>query len=208
VRASDFPVFPFYRGMKLIDFEVTTPVQEKAVEVVKEYIGNLDQMQKEGKGITFVGENGLGKTRLACHVMKAVARTDHWYACVELSTYVNLYLRLFSLNHLVQTGQSYMEDVERASDYMDQIRFIEEISQFLLLDDLGREHESGSGWSNEKVFDMLRYRHNRCLPTIITTNQPLPALGERYSEGLSSFLQEATIIVEMDGEDYRWTKGR
>jgi len=202
VRDTAFPVFPFYRDKKLNTFETPNPTTEHALQVVRDYIGNLEQMKAQGKGITFVGENGVGKTRLACNVMKAVARADYKYACVELSTYVKLHHESFRLAGRIGT-EGYMEDVERAIEVDDQIRLIEEYAQFLLLDDLGREHESVSGWSNEKVFDMLRYRHNRLMPTIITTNQPLPALKERYTEGLASFLQEATIMVLIEGEDYR-----
>lgn len=79
-------------------------------------------------------------------------------------------------------------------------------ADFLLLDDVGREHESASGWSDDKVFNLLRFRHNRCLPTILTTNVPIEQLEERYTEGMRSFLQEATVIIPMEGEDYRWTK--
>ena len=49
----------------------------------------------------------------------------------------------------------------------------------------------------------MRYRYNRGTPTLITTNLTLDELDERYGEGMSSHLQGSSIVVLVDGEDYR-----
>jgi len=196
-------IFPYYREKTLDDFEVETSDQADTLDAVRKYVEEMPEMRAIGKGITFVGQNGVGKTHLACAVMReAGIGCGYRIGCVELSTYINMYLRMFQLGKL--------EDDE-VTDLIDRIAYLEGRTRlgvkgatFLLLDDVGREHESTSGWSNDRVFDLLRYRHNRNLPTIITTNAPLPKMEERYSEGLTSFLREATIIIHMEGEDYRW----
>ena len=200
-------VFPQYLDKTLDNFEATTPNLEKAVKVTRNYIDNLKEMKDQGRGITFVGENGVGKTHLACAVLSAVRSPDRdqWLTrkpvsieCIELATWIDLWQETFKLSG---------ED-ERYHYISDQLRYVKRVS-FLLLDDLGREHESVSGWSNERVFDLLRYRHNRCLPTLITTNIPIENgdapmdLKRRYSEGMSSFLNGTSVIFEMEGEDYR-----
>jgi DNA replication protein DnaC len=197
-------VFPLYRSKTLDDFEATTPNLGEAVKVTRNYIDNLKEMKDQGKGITFVGQNGVGKTHLACCVLSAAkGHTVKPYKieCIELSTYIDLHLEMFRVNGRLRNG--FDEDQERSYELDERIRYIQMGARFLLLDDIGREHESESGWSNQQVVDLLRFRHNRLLPTLITTNVPLPELDLRYGEGLSSFLREATVVVWMDGEDYR-----
>ncbi|GCE24186.1 hypothetical protein KDK_79860 [Dictyobacter kobayashii] len=41
-------------------------------------------------------------------------------------------------------------------------------TRLLVLDDLGTEQNSP--WANEKLFQLLNYRYNAHLPTVITTN--------------------------------------
>jgi DNA replication protein DnaC len=199
-------IFPRYRGKGLDDFEVTNTSLEKAVEVTRSYISDLEAMKRSGKGITFAGQNGVGKTHLACAVMAAVGDAGYKYECIELSSYIDLNLEMFRVTSRLKVG--YEEDEERSFELDKRLRFIKNRADFVLLDDLGREHESQSGWSNERVFDLLRFRHNRNLPTLITTNMPFDELDNRYTQGLGSFLHEATILVGLESEDYRCGMGR
>ena len=210
-------IFAQFRDKTLEDFEVSDqadPTLAKAVEIVQEYIAHLPEMRAQGKGLTFVGKNGVGKTYLACMVLEAVMQhTPPWRTeCIELSTFVEMHHDLFALGKLLP---DYDMDYWKLKNRLDYIKgYPENPAAFTLLDDLGREHESASGWSSEIVFDVLRYRRNRNLPTLLTTNIPIhvndgsPCLTDRYTLGLSSFLQEATIIIPMEGEDYRWRGAR
>jgi DNA replication protein DnaC len=200
-------VFPHYQGKSLDDFEATTSSLERAVNITRDYIIDLKAMKAQGKGITFVGQNGVGKTHLACAVMSAVDEASYKYECIELDSYIGMYKEKFSLSTRI-SKYGYDEDGDQALELDERIRCVERYAQFLLLDDLGRETESHSGWSNHQVFNLLRYRYNRDAPTIITTNLPFPELDARYTEGLSSFLHEATILVVMEGEDYRCVGGK
>jgi DNA replication protein DnaC len=63
-----------------------------------------------------------------------------------------------------------------------QVRFdrrFEEVrsAQLLILDDLGTE--SASPWAQEKLFQLLNYRYNARLPTVITTAQPIDKVDPR-----------------------------
>jgi DNA replication protein DnaC len=201
-------VFPLYRDKTLEGFEPGGNTSlERALAVTFDYVQHLKVMKDEGIGLTFVGENGVGKTHLACCVMGAAKEAGYKIECLDLFTYINLHLEMMRVNGRVQK-YGYEEDGERSLYLDSQVRYIRR-AQFLLLDDLGREHESESGWSNEQVFSLLRYRHMRKLPTLITTNIPNENdkidmdLKRRYSEGLSSWVREATIIIKMEGEDYR-----
>lgn len=195
-------VFPYYQEKGLDDFETINGDLERAVEVTRDYLTVLKVMKDQGKGITFAGPNGVGKTHLACAVLTAANDAGYRIECIELSSYIDIYMEKFSLSARLNSD----EDGERAFklDKLDErLRYIERQSQFLLLDDLGRETESRSGWSNHQVFNLLRYRHNRNMVTIVTTNLSFPELDEQYTPGLSSFLREGTVLVAMEGEDYR-----
>jgi len=194
-------VFLPYRGKGLDNFDILNPILQDAVDKVKTYVvdwGAADGLP-EGFGIIFVGPSGVGKTRLACYVLEAMAAKGAQIECIEVSSYVGLHQDAWSRQRAEQ-----WEEWAEVKEHLD---FIRNRARFLLLDDLGREHESVSGWSNEQMFDLLRYRWNRGKPTIITTNLPYQSLTDRYTEGFTSFLSEITIPIVMEGEDYRRKKG-
>ena len=193
-------VFPQYRDLTLEQFEATSPGLVEAVTMVNGYIERIALARAKGLGLTFLGQSGIGKTMMASIVMGAAKNTGHKIECIELATYIDLYLE--AIRGPVEDAI----DADRNRRAWDHLRRIEKV-HFLFVDDLGREHESASGWSNERIFDLMRYRHNRCLPTLITTNLPLPELNLRYSEGMSSHLHGSSLFVVMDGEDYRAGKG-
>ncbi len=74
---------------------------------------------------------------------------------------------------------------------------------FLILDDFGAQ--SATPWSKEKLYQILNYRYNAQLPTLITTNQRLddldPALQSRMSD------QEYCGVLPVFAPDYRKTRG-
>jgi len=199
-------VFPLYRDKTLEEFEILPGLEGAHTQVVG-YIERIKLAKDKGLGLTLVGENGVGKTHLACCVMSVAKDAGYKIECIELATYIGLHLEMIRVNARVEK-YGYDEDGERSLYLDDQLRYIRR-AQFLLLDDLGREHESASGWSNENVFSLCRYRHIRRLPTLITTNIPIENphaptdLRRRYSEGLSSWIREATVVVTIEGEDYR-----
>jgi DNA replication protein DnaC len=74
---------------------------------------------------------------------------------------------------------------------------------FLILDDFGAQ--SATAWAKEKLYQVLNYRYNAQLPTVITTNQTLeeiePALQSRMSD------QEYCGVLAVMAPDYRKTRG-
>ena len=69
-----------------------------------------------------------------------------------------------------------------------------------VLDDLGKEYRTQSGWS-ENTFDaLLRARFNAGLPTVITTNVPLSKWRVTYGEAMASFAHEAFVEVKVESD--------
>lgn len=73
----------------------------------------------------------------------------------------------------------------------------------LILDDLGSQ--SSTPWAQEKLFQILNYRYNGRLPTVITMNQELDEIDERIRSRLmdSSFCKICTILAP----DFRYAPG-
>ncbi len=69
----------------------------------------------------------------------------------------------------------------------------------LILDDLGAQ--SATPWAQEKLFQLLNYRYNAQLPTVITTNKELEEIDLR----LRSRLADVTLceIVAVQAPDFR-----
>nr|MBA3944901.1 ATP-binding protein [Herpetosiphonaceae bacterium] len=73
---------------------------------------------------------------------------------------------------------------------------------FLILDDFGAE--SATAWAKEKLYQVLNYRYNAQLPTLITTNQPLDALDPALQSRMSD--QEYCGVLPVFAPDYRKTR--
>jgi DNA replication protein DnaC len=72
-------------------------------------------------------------------------------------------------------------------------------SGLLVLDDLGTE--SATPWAQEKLFQIINYRYNYQMPTVVTTNRRLDALDERIQSRLGD--RALCTIVEIGARDYR-----
>lgn len=68
----------------------------------------------------------------------------------------------------------------------------------LVIDDVGKEHSSGSGWQRTMLHHILRTRFNNGLPTIVTTNLRTDAWDSAYGDATGSFLQEAFVTIELE----------
>lgn len=82
----------------------------------------------------------------------------------------------------------------------------------LVLDDLGAE--SVTSFAHERIFDLLEYRIERLLPTIITSNHSIGDLvqiygsvrGKIHGERIGSRLAGQCVVVEVRAPDYRRSK--
>lgn len=202
-------VFNPYLGMTMEDFSVLNDSHRSAVATVGKYIENLDIVRENGRGLVFLGPNGVGKTALASIVLNAVAEHGYRIEAIELAAYVGLCKDQFSLSQIMRRTDD-DEWVDRYVKTRQHVRSIRGITKrcadWVLFDDVGREFPSESGWSQGEFFDNLRSRWDRGLPSILTTNLPMEELDLRYTEGVTSLLLESTTVIVMEGDDYRCRK--
>lgn len=77
---------------------------------------------------------------------------------------------------------------------------------FLIVDDLGTEQRILKRYGNEilPLTDLLLYRYEQMLPTVITTNLSQSQIAEQYGPRISDRLKEmCEILVFSQGESYR-----
>lgn len=71
----------------------------------------------------------------------------------------------------------------------------------LILDDLGTE--SATAWAQEKLFQIINYRYNARLPTVITTNHELEEIDLRLRSRIVD--PDLTRIIAIRAPDFRRT---
>ncbi len=130
------------------------------------------------------GGYGCGKT----HLVAAIANS-----CVERGQPVLLITIPDLLDHLRAAFAP-----SSPADY--DTRFEEvRTAPILILDDLGTE--SSTPWAQEKLFQIINYRYNARLPTVITTNHELEEITLRLRSRLVD--PDLTRIVTILAPDYR-----
>ena len=139
--------------------------------------------QPEG-WLVLLGANGTGKTHLAAAIAShRVEAGDR----VAFATVPDL------LDELRATFDP--DSAERFDTMFRRLRDVD----LLILDDLGA-HQS-SGWAQEKLYQLLNYRHLGRRPTVVTSDLELTKLEPRIASRLGD-LQVATVY-ELRVPDYR-----
>jgi DNA replication protein DnaC len=123
----------------------------------------------EPKGwLVLTGPSGCGKTHLAAAI--ANERINHGNPALfqSVSDLLDHLRSAFSPSSEI----AYDELFERVRN-----------APLLILDDLGAQ--AGTPWAKEKLDQLLNHRFNHELPTVITTNTPIPELEDRIRTRLS-----------------------
>ncbi|MBM3188962.1 MAG: AAA family ATPase [Chloroflexi bacterium] len=118
--------------------------------------------------LLFTGPYGSGKTHLAAAIANERLERD----LPVLFLVVPDLLDILRASYAPDSPASYDERFE-------QVRTCE----VLILDDLGTQN--ATPWAAEKLYQLLNYRYNAELPTVITTNQLLTDMDPRLASRLS-----------------------
>ena len=73
----------------------------------------------------------------------------------------------------------------------------------LIIDDLGKEHNGASGYSEVVYENLIRVRSAHQRTTIITCNLSPKQLVERYGVSIMEVLRESAVPVHVEGENRR-----
>ncbi len=143
--------------------------------------------------LILVGPSGCGKTHLAA----AIANR-----CIE-NNYPVFYTTTPDLLDHLRSAFSPNSEVPY-DEFFDQVRN----APLLVLDDLGAQ--TGTSWAKEKLDQLLTYRFNSELPTVIVTIVPISELEERIHTRLTDPRLCRTCVVEEKHPpllEYGWGPG-
>lgn len=158
-------------------------------EFVVNYINDLDTNVEENRGICFIGSNGVGKSLLSCIILKEMYK--HRYSCrrVTFSSYISAYTESWGAN------KSEKDVIE--SELYEKYKGVE----FLVLEEIGKEIDSKI--AKPILEDLLRYREEHGLVTIICTNLTPQTLKELYGASVCSLINGNMTVIVIDSEDKR-----
>jgi DNA replication protein DnaC len=184
IKSSGLP--KLYLNKTFENFDVGK--NEKAIKRIKEYLQNKEW--RKGKGLYITGTVGCGKTHIASAIVHELAKE-------------NVYtLFVFVPDFLDEVRSTYDEEQEE-EDREDPLELARN-SSVLVLDDLGTEKVTE--WAKEKLLQLINYRINNNLATIITTNLTMKELYERLGVRIYSRIKGMCEEITIWGEDRRIKK--
>lgn len=176
----------------LDDFKTYHGVEEVKV-FVENYINHLDKNIEENKGIFFCGSNGVGKSMLSCIILKEAYRRRYSCRRVTFSQYINYYTEAWNVR-----DKNEKDTLE--SDFYEQYKGVE----FLVLEEIGKEIDSKI--AKPILEDLLRYREEHGLVTVICSNIPMKVVEETYGPSVASLCKGHMTPVTIVGKDMRYMK--
>jgi DNA replication protein DnaC len=156
---------------------------EKALKAATEYA-------RTPRGwLVFTGPYGCGKTHLAAAIANARADIGQPPLLISVSNLLDHLRATFSPNSPVSLDRRF-EELRSAP--------------LLILDALGEQ--SPTPWANEKLFQLIDYRHLNKLPTVITTAKYLDEVDPR----ILSRIQDTRLcnICAIKAPGYRGAPGK
>lgn len=177
-------------GYTIEDFIAKSSELRDVKEFVRDYIDRLDYNFDNNKGIFFCGSNGVGKTMLSCIILKEAYR--HRYSCRRSTfvEYIDKYTRVWS-----------SKNSDEKELFEDDLYTYYKAVEFLVLEEIGKEIDSKV--AAPILEDLLRYREDNGLVTILCTNLNTDTLADRYGESCMSLLKGNTIPITIQCKDKR-----
>lgn len=167
---------------------------KKSLKSVKDFIGDylndLTHNIEDNRGICFIGSNGVGKSFLSCIIMKEAYR--HRYSCrrVTFSSYISAYTESWGTRDKSEKDTLETELYEKYKGV-----------EFLVLEEIGKEIDSKI--AKPILEDLLRYREENGLVTLICTNMTPQDIKESYGASVCSLINGNMTVIMIDSEDMR-----
>jgi len=115
---------------------------------------------------------------------------------VQLAELIEMHIRLFRLQGGFERGS-----ISDPTEYWNLDQLLEDLKykvKLLVVDDVGKEHRTATGFAEDQLDFLVRTRLNRGLPTIYTSNVPLYQWGSQYSESMRSCIERSSLVLEFN----------
>lgn len=195
LRVKRSKIGKLHQNCSLNNYVCSTQKQKAAVRKATEYIKNFASFKAQGRGLYIEGTAGTGKTHFAAAISMELIKQGY--------------------SVIMQTQNDILATIKTAydnfSDYSE-----EELSgrykrvSLLVIDDLGKY--PATVWGVAALYDIINYRYEEQLPTIITTNYNEYDLIKRLTTAdgdsvsittIISRLRQTTDVITMAWDDYR-----
>lgn len=152
------------------------------------YPKNFGQAIQAGAGLFLWGENSTGKTFVAAAF--CIEATEKF----RVSSYM---IRASELKAAwIEDAPAHPFSQESVTERISQVRL-------LVIDDLGKEYRTSSGFSEVNFGSLLRDRCKNKLVTFITTNQSHSEFLSVYGSSTAELVKECMIPVKLPDGKYR-----
>jgi DNA replication protein DnaC len=112
---------------------------------------------------------------------------------IQLSEFIALHLKIIRLQSRVDRGTIDPTEYEAVEQLLEDLK---SRVKLLVVDDVGKEHRTASGFAQDEFDLLVRTRHNRGLATIYTSNIPLEEWSNQYSASMQNLIQRSSLVLE------------
>lgn len=158
---------------------------------IKKYLDNLVGMMEQGIGLyLWSAEQGTGKTSVAALIAKEALRYGKTVFFEESSRLKGMLIN--------------KEQFEEGTSIEARIEMVD----LLVLDDIGKEYRTSSGYAENAIETLVRARVQKVKTTIMTGNIHPKDMKKIYSEYFSALLKESVVPVNVTGYDFREARAK
>jgi DNA replication protein DnaC len=173
------PEFELQKNMTFINYKRRTDLTAEQQDNMDAAYRLAFDFAKNPEGwLVFMGVTGSGKTHLASAIVNYRYEIGKPALFVVVPDFLDHLRSAFNPDSKVSYDQLF-ESVKTAP--------------LLVLDDFGEQ--STNPWVKEKLYQLINYRYNSRLPTVITTRLSLDEIMDKVDESISSRLMDRNISV-------------
>ena len=183
------PEFQLQKNMTFINYKRRTDLSvEQQDNMDAAYRLAFDFAKNPEGWLVFMGETGCGKTHLASAIVNFRYEIGKPALFVVVPDFLDHLRSAFSPDSKISYDQLF-ESVKTAP--------------LLVLDDFGEQ--STNSWVKEKLYQLINFRYNNRLPTVITTRYSLDEIMDKVDESISSRIMDRQMSVTFNimAPDYR-----
>lgn len=201
-------IHPKYWDATWSDFEVAPHTEQMQKSLVR-WSDAFDNEMHLGRGFTLLGPPGVGKTMASCLVGMDLLRAGYLVRFVPLASYVSMQQEQFKLEGVFRNQDTAEANQARTSWWAieNELHIIRKVAHLVILDDIGKEYRTETGYAEDSFDLFLRSRYNLGRPTIVTSNVPVRDWETLYSPAMQSFIHEASEVISISKTgDKRWAR--
>lgn len=199
LRSAYERVVTYRNGSIEIDSETLKRIEKVAHWLIKDNPAHKPSL-------LLYGDKGTGKTTLLRAVKSMIDNIKGYYHkalanCGRMTAEEVAYARYWEYD----VGAPHFATACEVVDMDEKALRACKTASLLLLDDLGVEPSVVKNYGTERTYmvDIINYRYDKCLPTIITTNLDEVGIASIYGDRTEDRIKEICNKINYEGDSYR-----